>query len=180
MPRRSGLTDPIDLGDFRLMISDPELLRITFERNLESEVQSNQGEPADTSDVEFRLGFGAARTGDNAVTIELSVTTADGSPISFDITYRLTLTVEPIADDKPIGLEKVLPEVAARVGPVVMYPYIRETLASLSAKAGRKPFVLPVMNVGAIFEVPDLGRAEAATVAKQPRAKRKAARKGPT
>lgn len=71
-----------------------------------------------------------------------------------------------------------LSEVAVRVGPVVVYPYLRETLSTLSTRAGMAPIVLPVMNVGAVFDPADLGSEDGAAApvsAKKPNRRRKSA-----
>lgn len=44
-------------------------------------------------------------------------------------------------------------QVAARIAPITIYPYIRETFTGLAAKAGAHPALsLPIMNVGEMWK----------------------------
>jgi len=45
---------------------------------------------------------------------------------------------------------------AAKVAPSILYPFLRETLASLSVKAGLPPLVLPVVNFERVFNPADV------------------------
>lgn len=174
MSRRKPPTDPTNLGDIKVQVAPPELWRVVFER-----VEADQvgGTPPDAQEVQFRLGFGAVRTAADTVTIELSANSTEGMPIRFEISYRTTLMIEQTREGPSINLDTALSDVAARVGPVVAHPYLREALTSLSTRAGMPPFALPVMNVGAMFESPNLGgetqepSPSSATKPKRPRKK---------
>jgi hypothetical protein len=44
---------------------------------------------------------------------------------------------------------------AARIAPIVMYPYLRETFHTLMARSGKPSVLLPILNIGAAFD-PDV------------------------
>lgn len=172
--RRSKSVDPALLGDIGVRVSAPLLTRVMLEG------QDPEGTETDTShgenEARFRLRFSAARTEDASVTIELGAEGTTPENMRFEIGYQATLTVEQPDANGGADLGETLANVAFRLGPVVAYPYIRETLTTLTTKAGIQSVVLPIINVGAIFEPSELeDHREAA--APQPQAKPKRTRK---
>lgn len=175
MTPRKPTSDPTHVGDVKINVTAPELLRVMFERPAPGDAESD---PADQQEVQFRLGFGAARIADDAVSIELSAESREGMAVKFEVAFRTTLSILPTQEGSSLDWAATLSEVAVRVGPVVVFPYLRETLSALSTRAGMAPIVLPVMNVGAVFDPPDFGNgdsAEASVSAKKPNRRRKSA-----
>lgn len=159
MSPRKPASDPTHIGDVKINVTAPELLRVVFERLAPGDLESD---PADQQEVQFRLGFEATRIADDAVSVELSAESREGMAVKFEVAFKATLSVVPSQEGSSLDMAAKLSEVAVRVGPVVVYPYLRETLSTLSTRAGMAPIVLPVMNVGAVFDPPDLGSEDGA------------------
>lgn len=135
---------PLDLGGFQLQVSSPEIWRLNFERHDEFE---------GGTDAKFRLDLLVYRPAEDRVLVELVAESDEASTATFNVSYRTTLTVQPEPGKAgELDYDEVLKNIASQIGPVVVYPYIRETISSVSAKSGLKPIVLPVMNVGAMFD----------------------------
>ena len=167
---RDAEPDLTDVGGIRIRASHPQLRQVQFEVLPTADPES--------ADNAMSLGLGVDRLGQWAVGIELTAQSEDDSPVVFSIAYRVVLTVEPVGNSGPdIDSDTTLKEVSARLGPVILYPYVRETLSSLSVKAGRKPLVLPVINAGMAFdpgevELPPAPDVEPAAESVSPRTKK--------
>lgn len=92
---------------------------------------------------------------DHSVGVEFGVTcrSADGDLV-VQVVYRMEFNRGPsMAADFPD--EQFAREVASRIGPIVAFPFIRETIASLTSKSG-DPVVMAVVNVGSMFNPDDI------------------------
>jgi preprotein translocase subunit SecB len=99
------------------------------------------------ADTQFGLTARRLNRGELGVELELKVTV----PEVFEsaVSYRMQFSFDPDEIDEM----ETCRAIAARVAPIVSYPYIREVLSSLAMRAGSPvPFTLPVLNVGAMFD----------------------------
>jgi preprotein translocase subunit SecB len=111
---------------------------------------------AEDEDLDARLGFGlsVARPSVNSLGVEYGVQIAENPAFRMEIAYRATFErVPPFGEGE--DQQKFWRVVAARMAPTVIYPYIRETATTLFAKAGFPPSLMPVLQVGAMFEPED-------------------------
>jgi hypothetical protein len=100
------------------------------------------------SDSSLSLSVGTTRPSRLEIIVQVSLEVDDGPVVRATVAYRLRLKVtKDLADG---DLEAFLRLTAARLAPVIAYPYIRETLHGLAMKSGL-PLVLPIANVGAML-----------------------------
>jgi preprotein translocase subunit SecB len=93
----------------------------------------------------------AARFPNGVVGVEFGVRIEEEGILSLRVDYRVEFDINnPPAD--PALLERIQRDAAAKLAPVVVFPYIRETIQSLTAKAGKTPIILPIINIGAAFK----------------------------
>ncbi len=161
--------DPRDLGGFHLQVGPVELVKLQFERR-----DGNGEEDPSVGDVFGDINFTmrAWRASENTLGLELTAEAAEQATHAFHITGRTVLQVSVIDPvNSPVDLDHVFPGVGGQIGPVIIYPYIREAVADLSRRAGITPITLPVLNMGSMFEIP------AETVAWKPATGKAAARR---
>lgn len=65
--------------------------------------------------------------------------------------FRMIVTLRPESPEAA-DPDRAFRQLAARVGPVAMYPFIREAIASAAMKAQLPGLVLPIANVGGLFD----------------------------
>jgi preprotein translocase subunit SecB len=136
---------PFNLGGFSLRLGIPEIRRALFER-IADQVEGE-------AEYEYRLDLSVNRSGRNRVVVELTAESHDSNAVEFRVTCRLGMEVHPVEEaDQDFDYDTVLRDVSVRIGPVVAYPYIRELISNLSQRSGIDPVVLPVMNMGAVFD----------------------------
>ncbi len=127
-----------------VLISSPRLYRITFARESEEEIPE-----AAEGRIEFKLNL--ERHAPLQLGIEFGVGIEDVPGIEANVLFRMTCTLaegSPEAKDP----ETAFRQAAARLAPTVMYPYVREALASLAQKAQIPSFVLPIVNFGRVYQ----------------------------
>lgn len=105
------------------------------------------GDVAEPPIVNFELGV--ARPSNVGLDIKLDVSLTHEGVLRAGLTYvgrflRLEAGAAPREED--------LRFFAAKIAPTVLYPFIRETLASLVVKTGLPPLILPVLNFGEVFD----------------------------
>lgn len=143
--------DPTDLGGFQVVFSVPETWRCNFERKAGKKAPAA---PDDEREDTFKLSLGLNRLEDAEVLIEL-VAEGDIATSEFLVATRVAMRLN-VKDGADVDVEAELAEASRRIGPVVLYPYVRETVTELFRRAGLAPLVLPVMNVGSIFGEEDV------------------------
>lgn len=104
------------------------------------------GKKAPQFDTEF--GLTAKRLTDSLLGVEFGVTVKRERVVDAHVKYRMTFEVQGEPGEER---DSMLRGVAARLAPIVAYPYVRETITSLFLKAGGPHLILPVLNVGALF-----------------------------
>lgn len=100
----------------------------------------------------MEFGIRLARLASNRIGTELSLRFSDDSYKNVSIGYRIECTID-LTPDGGASLDEALKVAAAQIGPAALYPYIRETLGTLSLKAGGRPVVLPVVSFRNTFEL---------------------------
>ncbi len=104
--------------------------------------------PEEGLTIRFQLGLD--RPSDDELGVELILRVSHNDILQAEISYR-GLFVYTGSDDHP-PTDSVLRSFAARVAPSILYPFIRETLASLVVKTGLPALVLPVLNFEGVFD----------------------------
>lgn len=149
------------VGDRQIDVSNIEVISLHFDRLEGSDAPELVGKET-PSDVTFH--FQAARK-KNQVRVTLTVEVAAKPIASIKASARTTLTVKTINGSSEVGQEE-LAEIAARMGPVAIYPYLREVVADTTRRAGLEPLTLPIYQIGTFFQAasedlestPDLDR----------------------
>lgn len=123
-------------------ISAPKLVALEF-------AFTGEALPEEPLNVEFGLSlhrFGALELG-----VEFSVEIKEVPDLTARVAFRMIFSLvegSPEASNPELALRLV----AARMAPVAMYPFMREALASVSQKALLEPLLLPVRNIGAMWD----------------------------
>jgi len=127
-------------------------LTALFLRSLRFERLPQNEAPAPTSgELDANIGLGVGRPARDRLNVELSVAFETPGAARVEVTY---LAQFRRASDAPAETpeEDYWRAIAAQVAPVVLYPYIRETINSLTGKAGIPSMILPVVNFRAMFD----------------------------
>ncbi len=127
----------------------PQLWGIQFERSAASQ-EGEQPFPID-------LGFGLTRFAKDVFGIELTVSAKDGAPASIKVSYRAVFRIHLQSQADTSDYDAVVRDVLLYTGPSVIYPYIRETVASLFQKSGLQTVTLPLVN---FYQIVDPSRVE--------------------
>ncbi len=125
------------------------------------------GDPKSLSAVEVKADLGTAWVGADALAVEIAFSIEPGTVFRFSTRYRGVFEAAP--GMKP-DLESSWRIVASRVAPSVLIPYIRETFSTLAQKAGLRNQVLPLINIGAMWQPEEiqLGPQPAASAVDEP------------
>lgn len=123
--------------------SAPTLSRIEFEF-------SGQALPAEF-ELNTEFGLSVHRFSLLEIGIEFSVSIVEVPELQLAAAYRMVFRLDPEFPEAK-DPEKAFKQVAARLAPLAMYPFLREVLASTALKAGLPQVVLPIQNVGDLFE----------------------------
>ncbi|HEY7770594.1 hypothetical protein [Longimicrobium sp.] len=116
-------------------------------RYTERRTQSDEDEEMAANTTFF---LSARLFADRTVGVEVGTKVKTRAGLLVEVIYRTRFERGPgVQEDMP--QEAFGRQVAARVAPVVAFPFIRETIASLTGKSG-DTFMMPVVNVGAIFD----------------------------
>lgn len=127
--------------------------------------------PDDPVNVEFE--FSAARAGPNHLAVALKVSVHATGVLQVAAQAATVLTVEhPEEPQETVDAEYA--QIAAQIGPVIIYPYIRELIADLSRRTGKPPLTLPIYQIGSLFEVDP----EQIRLREEPKPKKSSTRKG--
>ena len=125
--------------------SPPELWRVIFSRNPDEDPPEEEV----TFRANFSLGFG--RNHARHLGVELTMVLQDLPWLvknSLVVTYRMFFIVRgPCSDEQ---LDATLHALGTRVGPATMYPFIRETISSVTTKTG-SPIMVPLVSWEEVF-----------------------------
>lgn len=108
------------------------------------------GTPDENEPVPVRYGLGTVRVSERQFGVDFSLEFDDWKWADLHVTYR---AVFEIPDD--VAKERVtetMRRAAAAIGPIVLYPYVRQEIDGLLSRAHFKMQPLPVLNVGGMFD----------------------------
>ena len=145
MPRPPKAATPNDhVGPVRILPGPVEVVHLKFdrvERNAETKL---------TDEIQVTFGVGARRLDRDEVVVQLEVAVEKAGEATIAVTARSLLRIE-VLQEAPLDLDVELARIASQVGPVVIYPYLREVVADLSRRGGITPITLPVYQIGKMF-----------------------------
>lgn len=138
-----------EVGNVTIYPGDVHLVKLEFARSSEARA----GEANDTEvPGKVRLDYGVRRTSSNAVMVRLGVHVDATTLAKISVTAQCEITVNPI-EDAEVHLEDAMARIAAQIGPVVIYPYLREIVADVTRRAGLPTVTLPIYQIGTFFKV---------------------------
>jgi hypothetical protein len=128
-------------GGITIESAAPQLWSVLFAREDDVEVVPGNEE-------EFNLRFALALSRPHARTVTLELTgILEGLPWIKERTvlvgYRMFFVVRGMIADEP--LEALIRDLATRIGPSTIFPFIRETVHNLTGKTGN-PIMLPMLS----------------------------------
>lgn len=104
--------------------------------------------PNGETEAGIRLGVRTSRPSRSELIVQLTMDLDHAEVLKFSVQYRLRLR---LSRDPEGDLDDFWRLCAARLAPTIAFPYFRETVNSLTAKANI-PLLLPVTNVGALLD----------------------------
>lgn len=123
-------------------ISPPKLYELVFGFD-------GTGVPELAGRTQYKLTLNRLKPLELGVQFGVSVVNVPG--LTLRATYRMIVSLRegsPEARDP----ERAFRGVATRIAPVAMYPFIREALLSAAQRALLPPIILPIMNVGLLWD----------------------------
>lgn len=141
---------PGEVGPVRINPGNVELTSLQFERQRGGGAGGEA--EAESAEAEVSFEFKARRIAADAVLVGLAVDVKAPNVAAVSAAAQTVLTVS-VTEGADVNLETELAQIAARIGPVVIYPYLREVVADATRRAGLEPLTLPVYQVGNFFKV---------------------------
>lgn len=136
----SDPTAPLRLGNFRVRLRNAYLVHALFADTQSPYVQP--AAPANEVPVELRIGL--FRPSQTLLTVAVTVTVQLEEPFEVQATYAGEFELdEDVAEDDQ---ERTLQICAAQLAPLVLYPYLRETVMNLTSRARGDTAVLPILS----------------------------------
>lgn len=148
MPSPASKATPGQVGNWSIDPGTVELMGLEFMRlDLQAD---NVGSPEDPVGIEMQ--FSTARASSNQVAVALEVRAQAPTTVEVAVKAGTILTIDH-ADEPPSELDEEFAKIAAQMGPVILYPYIRELIADLTRRSGKGTITLPIYQVGTLFQV---------------------------
>ncbi len=146
MSPQATSADPGRVGAWKIDPGTVELIDLSFKR-LDIVLDKK-----DVGEAGVAFDFNALRPAPDqvAVMLSLEVVEPDVAVIQVQAGTILTVTFPEIP---PENTEEALADMAAQIGPVVIYPYLRELVADLTRRAGFKALTLPIYQIGSYFSI---------------------------
>lgn len=146
MPSRSQPkgVDP-SVGDVTIAPGPVEIFSASFTRA----DQPTSSEPY-TTPIDVRFDLAADRRDETTVVVQLQVQVENPTVMTAEVTARCAIQVQPV-EGVEVDVDAEMAKVAGSVGPVVIYPYVRELIADMSRRGGLTPLTLPVYQMGRFF-----------------------------
>lgn len=132
------------LDKVEVRVSLPELWRLEFVR------RDARGSSTEAN-LPFSFELGLNRFSHEQLGVELTVSTDESQPIYLVITYRAVFSAI-VRDENGLDMEKEWRHIAAQLAPVVLFPFIRETVATTTMKSGLPPLLPPIINFRNVFD----------------------------
>lgn len=119
---------------------------------LDSLVFHRRGKPAEGEhDIDSEVGLGVSEPQGDLLTVRFNYKMVDPSVMDIDAAYvvvlRKTEEFEFEGDDL-----NAWRQIAARLAPVILYPFVRETIATTLQKAGLEGPVPPILDFRNVFD----------------------------
>lgn len=137
---------PANSASPTVLPSAVEIIETTFKRGRT---------PTDTDAderVNVQFDFAVKRLGPNAVGVRLTARTSAATGLSLEVTAQTALNLV-VPRGEELDVDAHLAQIAGQLGPVVIYPYLREFIADVTRRAGLEPLTLPIVQVGRLFTV---------------------------
>jgi hypothetical protein len=147
----SGQADPINAAALQdHMVPSVELLAVNL-HTVEYDYVGGAIPRGSDREAPVQFSLVAHRPSKSHIIVEFGLKIHDAEMMKMNVVYRARFR----RSDLPETLaerDEYWRIVCAKLAPIVMYPYIRETVHSLTSKSGLPNAILPVLNVGAIVE----------------------------
>lgn len=148
MPSPASKPTPGEVQGWSIDPGTVELVGLKFNRiDLLEGVSEAPDEP-----VNIDFEFSANRVGSNHLAVVLEVKVYAPGTLEVNVQAGTVLTVEHPEEPAEV-VDEEYAKIAAQIGPVILYPYVRELIADLSRRTGKGTLTLPIYQVGTIFEV---------------------------
>lgn len=119
---------------------------------LDSLVFHRRGKPPEGKhEIESEVGLGVSEPEGDLLTVRLNYKMADAAVMDIDAAYVVVLqrTDKFEFDGDELTAWR---HVAARLAPVILYPFVRETIATTLQKAGLEGPMPPILDFRRVFE----------------------------
>lgn len=139
---------PGAVGSVTIHPGDVNLVKLEFAR---AEATTNTS-AAQEIDWKVRFDFAVRRASENTIVVRLAVLIDAPGLAKANVMAQTEIAVTPV-EGSQVHLEREMAGVAAQIGPVVIYPYLREIVADVTRRAGLSPITLPIYQIGTFFKV---------------------------
>lgn len=131
-------------------VSRPPVLLLEAELNHLRFRKKEAGEPDEGEPVPVRYGLGVMRFSEREFAVDFSIEFEDWRWAEVYVSYRALFKVlEDVAEER---LTDTMRRAAAALGPIVLYPYIRQEVDGMLSRGSISMDPLPVLNVGSMFD----------------------------
>lgn len=141
--------EPGVVGTRKIDVESIDLVELHFERP-ETKIPAEKLEGEGPVGVNFH--FTAGRAAPNRIVVALTIDVQAPPVLTVRATARTALTVVTLDNSSPIETTE-LAEIASRMGPVAIYPYLREIVADVTRRSGLEPLTLPIYQIGTFFSL---------------------------
>lgn len=135
---------------------------------------AEQGTPDSPAEPTLRFDYSTGRVAKDAIVAALQLVIEAPETASLTVAAKTRITVT-ISEDAALDVDVELAKIASQMGPVIIYPYLREVIADVTRRAGMPPLTLPIYQIGTFFKIDPKSLALSAS----PRQKMKSAKKAP-
>lgn len=113
---------------------------------------AEMGTPDSSEEPTLRFDFSAGRIAEDAIVVALQLLIEAPETASLIVAAKTRITVT-IPEDAALDVDDELAKIASQMGPVIIYPYLREVIADVTRRAGMSPLTLPIYQIGTFFKV---------------------------
>lgn len=128
-------------------ITPPALHNLVFEWDGDEE--------PDRKDAETEYSLALQRFGPLELGVQFGASITGVPGLEARASFRMVFALEPDSPEAQ-DAEKAFRLMAARLAPQAIYPFVREALASTALRAQLLGLVLPVTNVGGLFNADEI------------------------
>jgi len=139
--------NPIILTAYRVQLEEVYLLHARYLDTVSPQL-TEVPELPDEFPVNLSLAFDRATW--NRLSVALTVDLAISRPLRIEVSYAGVFVLQP--EVRRRDADSVFRKAAAEVAPVVLYPYIRETISNLTLRGRSGGIVVPILGFTPITE----------------------------